>query len=117
MQLAWISPQLEISCVSAARLRAAADGQAAAAEDLLHVVAQAPRLDTLATFQSVRLDVDAGNLTLSIEEVEMHVRPLSSDGAPCAVIDRTALPDHASSQSLLVQDFHIRGRSILRLAN
>lgn len=116
MQLAWISPQLEGSCVSRVHLRAVADGQLAAAEDLLHVVAHAPRLENLVTFQSVRIDVNAGTLTLSIEEVEMHVRPLSSDGVPHAVLDRAALPDHASSQALLVQDFHIRGRSILRPA-
>ena len=116
MQLAWISPQLEGSCVSGARLRAVADGQLAAAEDLLHVVAYAPRLENLVTFQSVQIDVNAGNLTLSIQEVEMLVRPLSPDGVPSAVADRAALSDHATSQALLVQDFHIRGRSILRPA-
>lgn len=116
MQLAWISPQLEDSCVSGAHLRAVANGQLAAAEDLLHVVAYAPRLENIVKFQSVRMDVNAGNLTLSIEEVEMHVRPLSSDGVPSAVANRAALPDHAKSQALLVQDFHIRGRSILRPA-
>jgi hypothetical protein len=116
LQLAWLSPQLEDSCVSGVHLRAVADGQVAAAEDLLHVVAHAPRLANLVTFQSVRIGVNAGNLTLSIEEVEMHVRPLSPDGVPRAVLDRAALPDHASSQALLVQDFHIRGRSILRPA-
>lgn len=116
MQLAWISRQLEGCCVSGARLRTVADDQVAAAEDLLHVVAHAPRLKNLVTFQSVQIDVNAGNLILSIEEVEMHARPLNSDGVPHAVLDPAALPDHASSQALLVQDFHIRGRSILRPA-
>jgi hypothetical protein len=116
LQFAWLSPQLERSCVSGAHLRAVANGQAEAAEDLLHVVAHAPRLQNLVTFQSVRLDINAGNLTLSIEEVEMHARPLTPDGIPRAVLNLAALPDHASSQALLVQDFHIRGRSILRPA-
>lgn len=117
MKFAWLSPQLERSCVSGAHLRAVANGQAAAAEDLLHVVAHAPRLEDLVTFQSVRIEVYAGNLTLSIEEVEMHARPISPDGIPRAVLNLAALPDHASSQALLVQDFHIRGRSILPPAN
>ncbi|ASN21643.1 hypothetical protein CGK93_19690 [Arthrobacter sp. YN] len=65
------------------------------------------------TFQSVQIDVDAGKLALSIEEVEMHVRPLSPDGVPRDVLSRASLSDHASSKALLVQDFHIRGRSIL----
>ena len=117
MQLAWSSPQLEGCCVSAVRLRAVAGGHVAAAEDLLHVVSQAPRLEFLATFQSVRIDFNAGNLTLLIEEVEMHARPLSSDGVPCAPLNRASLPDHALSQALLVQDIYVRGRSILRLAS
>lgn len=116
MQLAWINPQLERTCGFRVQLRAVANGQLAAAEDLLHVVAHAPRLEDLVTFQSVQLDVTAGNLTLSIEEVEMHVRPLGSDGVPHAVLDRAALPHHADSQALLVHDFYIRGRSILRPA-
>lgn len=116
MKFAWTSPQLERLCVSGARLRAVADGQAAAAEDLLHLVKHASRFGDLMTFQSVQIDVDAGNLALSMEEVEMHVRPLSPDGVPRAVLSRAALPDHSSLQALLVQDFHIRGRSILQPA-
>jgi hypothetical protein len=117
LQLAWLSPQLEGSCVSGVRLRAVAGAHGAAAEDLLHVVSQAPRLENLATFQSVRIDLYAGNLTFSIEEVEMHARPLNSQGVPCGPLNRASLPNYASTQALLVQDIYVRGRSILRLAS
>lgn len=116
MQLAWSSPQLQGCCVSGVRLRAVAGGQFAAAEDLLHLVSQALRLEHLATFQSVQMDVNAGNLTLSIEEVDMHARPLSLDGVPQALQNRASLPQFASWQALLVQDFHVQGQSVLRLA-
>ena len=117
MKLAWASPQLEGHCVSGERLRALPAAHAAAAEDLLHVVSQAPKLENLTLFQCIRIDTHAGNLTLSIDDVEMHVRPLSPDGVPSAPMDRASLPKHASSQALLVQDFRVRGRSIVRLAS
>ncbi|GAA2239854.1 hypothetical protein GCM10010413_46980 [Promicromonospora sukumoe] len=115
MQLGWSDPRLEGWCLTGARLSATLGAHADAAEDLLHVVSQAPRLEHLATFQSVQIDVDAGNLTLSIEEVDMHARPLSPDGAPYVLANRASLPDHALSQALLVQDLLIQGQSILRL--
>lgn len=117
MKLAWWSPQLEDCCVSAARLRASTGDQVAAAEDLLHVISQALRLENLTAFQSVRIDVNAGSMTISIDEVDMQARPLSPDGIPRDLVNRASLPDHASAQALLVQDIHVRGRSILRLAS
>lgn len=116
MKFAWTSPELERLCVSGVRLRAVADGQAEAAEDLLHLVRHAPRFGDLMTFRSVQIDVSAGDLALLVEEVEMRVRPLSPDGVPRVVLSRAALPDHSSLQALLVQDFYVRGRSILRPA-
>lgn len=117
MQLAWFDPQLEGYCTSAARLRVAAGGQVDAAEDLLYVVAQAPHLGDLAQFRSVRMDVEAGNLTLSIEEVDMHARPLNPAGVPSIIANRASLLDHAASEALLIHDLHVRGRSILRRAS
>jgi hypothetical protein len=99
------------------RLRAVAGGQTEAAQDLLYVVSQSARLADLATFRSVTIGVKAGNLTFSIEEVDLHAQPLSPGGTPHTIVSRASLPDHASSQALLVQDLRIRGRSILRLAS
>lgn len=88
--------------------------QIEAAEDLLHVVSHIPRLQDIASFRSVRLGFQAGNLTLSIQEVDMHVRPLSAEGVPCAAVHRASLPEHALTEALLVQDLHVHGQSILR---
>ena len=88
MKLAWVHPRLEVCCVSGARLRALVGAQLDAATDLLHLVAQAPYLRDLMTFACVGIDVAAGSLILSIEEVDMYARPLGSDGEPSAVHDR-----------------------------
>lgn len=117
MQFAWYDPQLEAHCTSGARLRVAAGDQVEAAEDLFHVVAQAPNLGDLARFRSVRVGVKAGRLTLSIEEVDMHARPLSPTGVPSVIVSKASLPDHSGSEGLLIDDLHVRGRSILRLAS
>jgi len=114
LQFAWLDAQLQGCCASKGLLRSAAGAQAEAAEDLLCVVSQAPRLESLATFQSVRIDVKAGDLTLSIEEVDMYARPLSSDGVPCTLMDRASLLDHSVTQALLIRDLRVRGQSILR---
>ncbi len=98
-------------------LRAAVGGHADAAEDLLHVVSQAPRLKDLATFQTVRISVNAGKLILSIEEVHMHARPLSSEGVPRTIPNRDSLPKYSMSEALLVHDLQVRGQSILRRAS
>lgn len=117
MQLAWFGTQLEGYCTAAARLRAAAGDQVGAAEDLFHLVSQAPRLSDLAAFRSVRMDVLAGNVTLSIEEVEMHARPLSPAGVPRSIASRASLLDFATTEALLVRDLHVHGESILRRAS
>lgn len=117
MKLAWLDPRLEGCCVSGAHLRATVGAQAGAAEDLLLLVSQAPRLESLATFRSVRLDVDAGNLTLSIEEVDMYAQPLSPGGVPGALATRASLAEHALAQALLIRDLCVQGQSILRLAS
>lgn len=114
---AWFEPQLEAYCTSGARLRLVARGQFDAAEDLLSVVAQAPRLGDLALFRSVHMGVKAGNLTLSIEEVEMHARPLNRAGVPSTITSGAFLLDHSASEALLIHDLHVRGRSILRRAS
>lgn len=117
MQLAWFDPQLEGWCTSRSRLHSAAGAHGDAAEDLLFIVSRATRLEELATFRSVLIDVNAGNMTISIEEVDMHARPLSAEGIPHSVDNRSSLTNYSMTQSLLVQDFHIRGQSILRLAS
>ncbi|GMA28887.1 hypothetical protein GCM10025874_21400 [Arenivirga flava] len=117
MQLAWSSPQLEGSCSSSARLRVFAGDQAVAAEDLLSVVAQAPRLGDLAGFRSVRMSFTAGKLTLAVEEVDMHAQALSSAGSPRTITSKTSVSEHADAESLVVHDLLIRGRSILRRAS
>ncbi len=117
MHLAWFDPQLESYCTSGARLRVAAGGQVDAAEDLLHVVAQAPHLGDLARFRSIRMDVQAGKLTISIEEVDMHARPLNQAGVPGTITNRASLLDHSGYEALLIHDLHVRGRSILRRAS
>lgn len=117
MQFAWFDSQLEECCISRSRLRAAVGGSAGAAEDLLHVVSQAPRLQDLATFKSVRIDVSGGSLTLSIEEIDMHAKPLNSEGVPRDVHSRATLPLYAQTQALFIQDLRVRGQSILRLAS
>lgn len=117
MKIAWIGSRLESYCTSGARLRMAADDQVDAAEDLFHLVSQAPRLGDLGAFRSVRLDVQAGNLTLSIEEVDMHARPLTPAGVPRSIGNRAALLDYATAEALLVRDLHVRGESILRRAS
>lgn len=117
MRLAWFDPQLEDCCTSEARLRVAVGSQVNAAEDLLHVVAQAPQLGDLAHFRSVQMGVSAGKLTLSIEEIDMHARPLNPAGVPSTIADWASLLDHAAFEALLIQDLHVRGRSILRRAS
>ncbi len=114
MLIAWISPRLEGYCTSGARLRSVAGDQTEAAEDLLYLVTQAPQLGSLAAFRSIRMDVQAGTLALSIEEVDMHARPLSPAGVPRSVSNRASLLDHATTDALLIRDLHIRGESILR---
>jgi hypothetical protein len=117
LRLAWSDPELERCCVSGARLRLVAGAQVEAAQDLLHVVARAAQLADLMTFQSVGVDVAAGSLILSIEEIDMYARPLTTDGEPRAVAARSSLLDHSRRRALLVEDLHVRGRSILRLAS
>lgn len=117
MKLAWFGSRLEGYCLPGARLRLVAGDQVAAAEDLFHLVSQAPSLGDLAAFRSVRMDVRAGNLTLSIEEVDMHARPLTPSGVPRSIKSRASLPDHATTEALLIQDLHIRGESILQRAS
>ncbi|MGB6051600.1 MAG: hypothetical protein WBG14_12195, partial [Rhodococcus sp. (in: high G+C Gram-positive bacteria)] len=117
MKLSWAHPVLEGCCTSAARLRAAAGGQVAAAEDLLHLVSQAPRLRDLATFRCVLIHIHAKGLILAIEEFEMHAQPLEPDGALGVVTPLTATPEHNDARSLLVQDVRVHGRSILELAS
>lgn len=114
MQLAWLDPQLKDHCCSGTRLRVAAGGQVEAAEDLLHVVAHVPYLGGLARFRSIRMDVQAGNLTLSIEEVDMHARPLNTAGIPSSIASKASLLDYSASEALLIHDLHVRGQSILR---
>ncbi|MCU1526746.1 MAG: hypothetical protein JWP75_509 [Frondihabitans sp.] len=117
MLLAWLSPQLEDCCVSGVRLRQATGTQIEAAEDLLHVITKSPRLESVGNFQSVLIGVESGNLTLSIDEVAVHAQPLTPEGRPRALVNRASLPAHASAEALLVQDIHVRGRSILRLVS
>lgn len=117
MLLAWSSTQLKVCCLSGVQLRAAAGDQVAAAEDLLYLVTQAPMLRDLGSLQSVRVGVHAGNLTLSMDEVDMHAYTLSPDGVARSLPNRASLLEHASSEALLVHDFHVRGRPILRLAS
>lgn len=117
MLFAWSSAQLETCCASTAQLRTAAGEQAAAAEDLLHLIAQAPTLADLGGLRSVRIGVRAGNLTLSMEDVDIHAHPLTPDGLAHPLASRASLLEHASSEALLVHDFHVRGRTILRLAS
>lgn len=114
MLLAWSNPRLEGCCVSRARLHDAAGGLAEAAEDLLHVVSKAPYLEALRMFRSIKIGVRAGTLTLSIEEVEMHARPLSPAGDPLNIQNRASLQEYSTTESLLVQDLQVHGRSILR---
>lgn len=115
MRLAWPDDQLKSCCVSPARLRSVSGDDADAAEDLLYAIAQAPHLGALMSLRSIRLGVHAGGLTLSIEEVDMHARLLSTDGTPEHLADRASLSDHATSQSLLIDDLHVSGQSVLRL--
>jgi len=114
LQLAWFGSQLEGYCTFGARLRAVAGDQVEAAEDLFHLVSQAPRLGDLAAFRSVNTDVRAGNLTLSIEEVDMHARPLSPAGVPRPIASRASLLEYATTEALLVRDLRVYGESILR---
>jgi hypothetical protein len=117
LQLAWSSPSLRSCCASRARLRALANTQLDAAEDLLHAVANAPTLSALATFRSVRIGVSAGSLTFSVEEVALNASPLDHDGRIRWLSDRATLSEYAMSRALLVDDLHVRGRSILQIAN
>lgn len=115
MLLAWSNPRLKVYCVSRAYLQRAAGGYAEAAEDLLHVVSQAPRLEALGTFRSVYVGLQAGTLTLSIEEVEMHALPLGPAGDPRNIRNRASLLEYSTTDSLLVQDLKVRGQSVLEL--
>lgn len=115
--LAWSDPELETSCVSGARLSALTGDQVEAAQDLLAVVARAPRLSAITTFQSIRIGVAAGRLTLSVEEIDMHTRPFNSDGTPQDLLDDASLNDFADSEALLVDDLRVRGKSLARLAS
>jgi hypothetical protein len=117
VRLAWLDPELESCCVCSSRLRALTGDQADAAEDLLYLVARAPRLAAITTFQSVRVGVTAGNLTFSIEEIDMHTRPLNSDGIPQQVQDQKSLPDYALWKALVIDDLRVRGKSVSRLAS
>lgn len=117
MQLAWSHSELESCCVGGTRLRALTGDQAEAAEDLLNLVARAPRLAAITTFRSVRVGVAAGRLTFSIEEIDMHTRPLNSDGIPQQIQDLKSLPDYATCRALVIDDLRVRGESVSRLAS
>jgi DNA integrity scanning protein DisA with diadenylate cyclase activity len=117
MRLAWSDPELERCCVSGTRLRVVAGAQVEAAQDLLHAVARAAQLADLMTFRSVRVGVSAGSLILSIEEIDMYARPLTPDGKSHTVAARSSLQDHHRRRALLVEDLHVQGRSVLRLAS
>lgn len=117
MLLAWSSTSLQVCCLSGAQLRAAAGDQSAAAEDLLYLISQAPMLGDLGPLRSVQIDVHSGHLTLSMDEVDMHANTLSADGVALPLPNRASLLEHASAEALLVHDFHVRGRSILRRAS
>ncbi|MCM6763752.1 hypothetical protein NB037_15140 [Rathayibacter sp. ZW T2_19] len=94
-----------------------ANTQLDAAEDLLHAVANAPTLSALATFNSVRIGVSGGSLTFSIEEVTLHSSLLDHDGRVRRLSNRATLPEYAMSRALLIDDLHVRGRSILQIAS
>lgn len=117
MFLAWTSTPLRDCCLSGVRLRDAAGDQVAAAEDLLYLVTRAPKLGDLGQLRSVRVGVDAGNLTLSMDEVDMYAHTLTADGVARVLPNRASLPEHASSEALLIHDFLVRGRTILRRAS
>jgi len=117
MRLAWSDPQLESCLVTGARLRALLGGQAEVAEDLLSIVARAPRLAAITTFRSVHVNVTAGSLIFSVEEIDMHTRPFSPNGTPCKLEDRGSLSSHGMSEALLIEDLRVRGESVLRLAS
>lgn len=120
--MAWVDPALEVLCCQHARLRAAVGSQAAAAQDLLVLLAHVPRLHDLLTFKSVQTNVGRAGLTFSMEHVELHAQPLNIDWVQgdevTATQRRRHLQTHAPViQDLLIQDLHIRGRSILRHAS
>lgn len=120
--MAWVDPALEVLCCQPARLRAAVGSQAAAAQDLLVLLAHVPRLHHLLTFKSVQTNVGPAGLTFSLEHVELHAQPLNIDWVQgdevTATQRRRYLQTHAPViQDLLIQDLHIRGRSILRHAS
>jgi len=117
MYLAWSEPLLEQCCSRAAQLRSLAGRHVEAAEDLLQLVARAPRLQALFTFGCVEVDLRGGEVSLSIEEVRMHVTPISPDGKAIPVVGSVPHEQLSDTDSLLVRDLQIQGRSILRLAS
>ena len=117
MRLAWVDPLLERRCRSGSQLRVAAGSRHRDAEDLLHLVAQAPHLAHLITFRSLHVDIDGDDLTLSIEEIEMRTHPLTDRGALRPVTKNQTAADHYDVGALLVRDFRVDGRSILRRAS
>lgn len=117
MLLAWPDAQLEGCCVDGSRLLVAAGSQLAAAEDLLHLVAHALDLGSLQGFRSIAIGVREGSLVFSIEEVDMYARPLTSAGEPRSVASLSSLRELSRIEALLVQDLHVHGRSMRRLAS
>lgn len=117
MFLAWSDQRLRRCCTHADQLRAASLGHAAAAEDLVCAIVRAQSLAVVLGLRSIRTIATGAGLTFSLEEAEMYARLLTADGKLRDIRPFTALSTHGDIQGLLIEEFRVGGRSILRIAS
>lgn len=111
MYLAWTSEVARQICSSKNGLVELWPGSARRAQTLLTVIGHAPDLNTLRRLRSVvvRLGDEAGlaspGLSISLEEVEMHVSAIAETGEVLAPNDHyTAWNDLGVARALLVHE-------------
>ena len=113
MLLAWIDPQLQRLCCRPGGLGTAGSRERAAAEDLLATVVAAPTLGGVLGFRSIRTQVRAGGLILTLEEVHMHMQLLQANGGKKVLPDHAdLLREHAPDQAAFVTDMILAGASL-----
>lgn len=80
-------------------------------------IVRAQDLAVVLGLRSITTTAAGDGLTFSLEEAEMYVRPLTADGKLRGLRPFAALSIHGDVRSLLVDEFRVGGRSLLRIAS
>jgi len=80
-------------------------------------IARARSLAVVLGLRSITTTAAGDGLTFSIEEAEMYARLLTGGGTIRDAGSFKALANHGDVRSLLVEEFRVGGRSLLRIAS